>query len=121
MKKLLLLITLICATATPAFAQDEKKEEGPTLTIGSKAPELDIEHWVSDNDGAFKHIKKFEDGKVYIVNFIGDVVVLDAKTGELINNVSMDDPSEDSVRSSVVVAGNQLLIRTNRKLYCVGT
>ena len=61
------------------------------------------------------------DDKVYIVNFIGDVVVLDAKTGELINNVSMDDPSENSIRSSVIVAGKQLLIRTNRKLYCIGT
>ena len=61
------------------------------------------------------------DDKVYIVNFIGDVVVLDTKTGELINNVSMDDPSENSIRSSVIVAGKQLLIRTNRKLYCIGT
>lgn len=40
-----------------------------TLTIGSKAPAIDIEHWVSDGKGEFKHIEKFEDGKVYVVEF----------------------------------------------------
>ena len=39
------------------------------LTIGSEAPELDIEHWVSDRDGEFSHITEFEDGKVYVVEF----------------------------------------------------
>ena len=40
-----------------------------TLTIGSKAPPIDIEHWVSDGKGKFKHIEKFEEGKVYVVEF----------------------------------------------------
>lgn len=39
------------------------------LTIGSKAPELDIEHWVSDRDGEMPHVTKFEEGKIYIVEF----------------------------------------------------
>ncbi len=39
------------------------------LTIGSRAPELDIEHWVTDGQGKFPHVKKFEPGKVYLVEF----------------------------------------------------
>ena len=71
-------------------------------------------------------VKKYEasptlaDGKVYLVNFVGDVVVVDANDGNIINNVSMDDPSENNVRSAVVVSGGQLFVRVNRKLYCIG-
>ena len=39
------------------------------LTIGSPAPALDIEHWVSDRNGEMPHVKNFEEGKVYIVEF----------------------------------------------------
>ena len=60
------------------------------------------------------------DDKIYLMNFVGTVVVVDAETGKIISNVSMDDAAEDAIRSSIVVSGNQLLIRTNRKLYCVG-
>jgi thiol-disulfide isomerase/thioredoxin len=45
-----------------AFAQD-------TLTIGDKAPKLDIEHWLSDRDGEFSDFSGFENDKVYIVEF----------------------------------------------------
>jgi len=60
------------------------------------------------------------DGKIYLINFIGDVVVVNATNGEVLNVISMDEPSADAVRSSVVAANGQLFIRTNRKLYCVG-
>ncbi len=46
---------------------DEDKE--PTLKIGSKAPAIDIEDWISDNDGLFEHITEFEEGKVYVIEF----------------------------------------------------
>ncbi len=39
------------------------------LTIGSKAPALDIEHWLSDGEGRFARVKQFESGKVYVVEF----------------------------------------------------
>lgn len=39
------------------------------LTVGSKAPTLDIEHWISDGGGKFKPLKQFEPGKVYVVEF----------------------------------------------------
>lgn len=60
------------------------------------------------------------DGKIYTINFDGDVVIFDAETGKLINNISMDEPSEELNRSTIAVSNGQLFIRTNRKLYCVG-
>ncbi|MEM8734219.1 MAG: TlpA disulfide reductase family protein [Planctomycetota bacterium] len=39
------------------------------LTIGSDAPALDVEHWVQDGKGKFEPVTKFEDGKVYVVEF----------------------------------------------------
>lgn len=53
-----------------AYADDEKEEaEGEALTIGSKAPELDVEHWISNGNGKFKPVSKFEKDHVYIVEF----------------------------------------------------
>ena len=71
-------------------------------------------------------LKKYEasplvaDGKIYLINFIADVVVVDAGTGKILHQVSMDDPSDDPVRSSVVVAHGNLFVRTNSSLYCIG-
>lgn len=45
------------------------QEEDALLTIGSKAPALDVEHWVQNGNGKFKPVSKFEDGKVYVVEF----------------------------------------------------
>ena len=39
------------------------------LTIGSAAPEINVEHWVSDGHGKFKPVTSFEPGKVYVVEF----------------------------------------------------
>jgi thiol-disulfide isomerase/thioredoxin len=55
---------LAVAAAAPAVCT---ADEG--LTIGSKAPALNVEHWVSDGKGAFKPVKEFQAGKVYVVEF----------------------------------------------------
>lgn len=39
------------------------------LTVGSKAPELNIEHWISNGPGSAKPVTRFEPGKVYVVEF----------------------------------------------------
>lgn len=71
-------------------------------------------------------LKKYEasplaaDGKIYLMNFVGTVVVVDAADGVVLNEISMQDPEDDPVRSSVVAAYGNLFIRTNTKLYCVG-
>jgi len=71
-------------------------------------------------------LKKYEasplaaDGKIYLINFVANVVVIDAANGEILHEVSMDDAADDPVRSSVSAAHGNLFIRTNTKLYCVG-
>jgi hypothetical protein len=71
-------------------------------------------------------ILKFEasptcaDGKVYLMNFGGEVVVMDAAKGKILNTNPMGEVGDDQTRSSVAVSGGQLFIRTNAKLYCVG-
>jgi outer membrane protein assembly factor BamB len=60
------------------------------------------------------------DGKLYLVNFDGLVVVVNAKDGEIINTISMAEPSENPVRSTICAAHGNLFIRTNNKLYCIG-
>jgi outer membrane protein assembly factor BamB len=73
-------------------------------------------------------IKKYEasptvaDGKVFLINFVGEVTVVDATNGEILQTVAMEpiSGSEDQVRSGIVADGNELLIRTNTKLWCIG-
>jgi outer membrane protein assembly factor BamB len=61
------------------------------------------------------------DGKVYLINFAGEVAVLNAASGELLRVIPMDEPADgEMVRASIVAAHGQLFIRTTRKLYCVG-
>jgi len=56
------------AVVNGATAQEEGTES-EMLTIGSVAPAIDVEHWVQDGSGTFKPVTKFEDGKVYLVEF----------------------------------------------------
>lgn len=60
------------------------------------------------------------DGKIYLINFAGDVVVVDAAKGEILSNIAMGESGDDMTRSSIVIAHGQVFIRTNKKLYCVG-
>ena len=73
------LAAVMATTMSFAVAQDLDQEdldqdsddskEKPTLVIGAKAPELDIEHWLSDNDGLYPQVKKFEADKIYVIDF----------------------------------------------------
>ena len=58
----ILAATLMLFSASSTNAED-------VLTIGDKAPKLDIEHWLSDRDGEFSGFSGFEKDKVYIVEF----------------------------------------------------
>jgi thiol-disulfide isomerase/thioredoxin/Tfp pilus assembly protein PilF len=60
---------LLAALLSASVQASLKAEESARLTIGSKAPELDVEHWVQDGGGKFKPVTKYEDGKVYVVEF----------------------------------------------------
>jgi len=61
------------------------------------------------------------DGKLYIINHSGDVAIIDAANGKVLNVIDMGKASgREVVRASISVAYGQLFIRTTRKLYCVG-
>ena len=60
------------------------------------------------------------DGKIYVMNFRGEVSVLDAEKGEVLQTIPMAEADEDILRSTIAVAHKQIFIRTNKKLYCVG-
>ena len=59
------------------------------------------------------------DGKVYCINHVGLVVVLDAETGEILAENPMGE-DEERVRASIAVAHGALFLRTSERLYCVG-
>jgi outer membrane protein assembly factor BamB len=61
------------------------------------------------------------DGKIYLMNFKGDVAVVDAEKGQVLNTIPMGEKGDDMTRSSIAVAQGQLFIRTNQKLYCIGS
>jgi outer membrane protein assembly factor BamB len=62
------------------------------------------------------------DGRIYLINFAGEVVVVRAADGHVLHEVTMDHPAENEmVRASIIAAYGQLFIRTTRRLYCVGS
>lgn len=60
------------------------------------------------------------DGKVYMVNFSGLVVIADADDGAILQEIPMAEDSGNPVRSSIAAAGGNLFLRTNRTLFCIG-
>lgn len=60
------------------------------------------------------------DGKIYTMDFGGNVVVVDAAKGQVLDTIAMGEASDDMIRSSIPAAYGQLFIRTNSKLYCIG-
>jgi thiol-disulfide isomerase/thioredoxin len=62
MRGCLAMLIAVGSIAISARAADE-------LKIGSTAPELNVEHWVQNGEGKFKPVTKFENDKVYVVEF----------------------------------------------------
>ncbi|MEM1227101.1 MAG: TlpA disulfide reductase family protein [Planctomycetota bacterium] len=63
------LLPAFTLTAFLAASLSTNTQADVSLGIGSKAPALDIEHYVSDGEGYFGEVTKFEEGKVYMVEF----------------------------------------------------
>lgn len=59
------------------------------------------------------------DGKIYVMNHNGEVLVVSSDKGEILHLAKMGGTYDDNTRSSVAIAGNQLFIRTNEYLYCI--
>ena len=78
--------------------------------------------WTVDTPGRAKYEASptGADGKIYLMNFKGDVVIVDPAKGEVLRTIPMGEEGDDMTRSSVAVAEGQLFIRTNQKVYCIG-
>jgi outer membrane protein assembly factor BamB len=61
------------------------------------------------------------DGRIYLLSFSGEVVVVDAANGQITHRANFGEPGDDQTRSSLAAVDHDLFIRTNHKLYCVGT
>lgn len=85
-------------------------------------PKTGAVKWSVDTPGRSKYESSptGADGKIYFMNFRGDVVVANAENGEVIHTVAMGDEGDDMTRSSISVASGNLFIRTTQKLYCIG-
>jgi outer membrane protein assembly factor BamB len=61
------------------------------------------------------------DGKIYVMNFRGDVFVLAAGDEfKVLHTAAMGEDGDNNLRSSIAVSQGHLYIRTGSKLYCIG-
>ena len=60
---------LALAVAISPVLSQETDIQLPSFTIGSKAPDLDIEHWYSDGEGKFEHTTRLKSDTVYVIEF----------------------------------------------------
>lgn len=61
------VMCVLALTVAAPLSANEPRE----LTIGDKAPALQIEHWIHNDNEDVTPVKKFENGKVYIIEFWG--------------------------------------------------
>ena len=115
---------------TPAFYKGKFYVlDGGKKTLSCLEPKTGKVLWTGELGGKtkFESSPTVADGKVYCINFWGEVYVAKADTDkfELLGMNEMGDGSKPngnaaSVRASVAVSGGGLFIRTQDKLYRVG-
>jgi outer membrane protein assembly factor BamB len=107
---------------TPAFAEgDFFVLSDVSKALCRVAPDGQVK-WNITTPGTAKYEASplVADGKVYIVNFNGDVVVLNAKDGSILHQASFGGSGDKQVRSSIIAAHGHLLLRTDSALFCIG-
>jgi len=81
--------------------------------------------WIGDLGGRspFQGTPTAADGKIYLMNFDGDVSVVQAGGADfkLLHTANFKDEGDDiRLRSSVAISQGNLYVRTGTKLYCLG-
>ena len=77
--------------------------------------------WTTELPGFYK----FEasplaaDGRIYLMNFAGEVVVVGAADGEIRSTIPMGESNDNYIRSSLIAAHGDIFVRTNSALYCI--
>jgi outer membrane protein assembly factor BamB len=113
---------------TPAFYDGDffvlyGSRQGSRKSLSRLDPETGEVQWSTQLPDSQKYESSplAADGKIYVVNFDGLVVVVNAADGSILQQVSLDAPQQgETVRSSIIAAHGQLFVRTTRKLYCFG-
>ncbi len=108
---------------TPAFSDGDFFILGDgTRTMSRVEPKTGKVKWSTEVPGRSKYEASptVADGKVYVMNFAGEVTVVSADDGKIIATIPMGEPGDNYTRSTIVPAYGQLFIRTNSKLYCIG-
>ncbi len=79
--------------------------------------------WTGDlkGKGIFQSSPTAADGKIYMMNFAGEVFVVQAGGSEfkLLHTAEMAE-GENTLRAAIPISQGQLFIRTAKMLYCVG-
>jgi outer membrane protein assembly factor BamB len=109
--------------ATPAFYDDDFFVLSKLRKCISRVvPETGKVKWTTPLPSRveFEASPLLADGKIYMINHAGLVVIADAQSGKLLKQIPMAERGRNPVRSTISAAGGNLFIRTNEKLYCVG-
>lgn len=108
---------------TPAFAYGDffilSDVRGALSRVHPKTGEI---KWSLELPGRskFEASPLVADGKVYLMNFAADVVVVDAGNGTIKATIPMGERGDNMTRSMITAAHGNLFVRANNKLYCVG-
>ncbi len=107
---------------TPAFdGQHLYVVDGDGHTLTAYDPKTGEKKWTGElsDRTVIRSSPTVADGKIYIVNEKGTVMVCAAGDEfKLLATIPMGDP--EGTRASVVVSSGQLFLRTTQALYCVG-
>jgi outer membrane protein assembly factor BamB len=107
---------------TPAYYQNDFFILSDVRKALSRVePKTGKSKWSIELPGQYKYEASplAADGKIYLMNFAGDVLVINAENGEIISKIPMGSGSDNLTRSAIVAAHGQLFIRTNSELYCI--
>ena len=109
---------------TPAFSDGAffvLNDQKP-VSLSRVDPETGKAAWTTQMPGRhlYRGSPTVADGKVFCMNYRGDVVIVDARSGEKLAEIPMGHEDDQYTPSTIAIAHNQLFIRTQAKLYCVG-
>ena len=84
-------------------------------------PESGKAEWTTELPGKYKWRSSptAGDGKIYLMNHNGTVLVLSAASGKILHSAEFGGTYDDNTRSSIAISAGNLFIRTNEKLYCI--
>jgi outer membrane protein assembly factor BamB len=107
---------------TPAFADgDFFVLSDLSKALSRVAPDGKVK-WTMETPGRAKYEASplVADGKVYIVNFNGEVVVVDAAEGKILHQAAFGSSSDKLVRAAMIASHGQIFLRTDTRLFCIG-